>query len=566
MIGNLAESDPFRPKGYRAHWAGILLASMAINILSLAVPIMTLQVYDRILPNNGSGTLPVLVGGVCLAIILEAILRIARSHTIGWNGAAYEHRLGCNALQHFLGADLSKIGPINLGEQTNRMAAIGKLKDFYNGYIITTVSELLFVPVFLGLIYYIAGPLVMMPSLILISFMAVSIFQGRELREAMNERDHSDDHRYDFLIESLEGIHTIKSFALENAFSRRYEALEKTSTRANYRLANIMASVFNAGTVFSHIMVAAVVITGALWTLEGHLTTGGLIATILLSGRIMQPVQRGLALWARYQDFAIAREKMESIFDTKQHEMAANQTEITREGSLRLENLSFRYSEHNAWVLEHVNMELSPKECVLLDCNHAEAKSVLLKLISGIYPPSHGRVIIDGSDVQRFTPIQLTQHVAYIQPDSLIFRGTIRDNLTCFGQIDEAQAREVSNLLKISQEIARLPAGFETVLEGNQTDSIPPGLKQRIAMARSLAPKPRLVLFDQADRGLDHAGYNMIYKLLAQLKGKATLLLVSDDKNIRSLADRVITMNAGTVSETHENEQSKARPFQELRL
>lgn len=566
MIAPQTTDNPFQPKGYQAHWLGIFLASMAINVLSLAVPVMTLQVYDRILPNSGSGTLPVLVSGVCIAIMLEAILRLARSHTIGWNGAAYEHRVGCNALQHFLGTDLSKLGSINLGEQTNRMAAIGKLKDFYNGNIITTVSELLFVPVFLALIYYIAGPLVMVPSLILISFMGVSIFQGRELRKSMNERDQSDDMRYDFLIESLEGIHTIKSFALENTFSRRYEALEKGSTLANYRLTNIMSSVFNAGTVFSHIMVATVVLTGALWTLEGHLTTGGLIATILLSGRIMQPVQRGLALWARYQDFAISRSKVESIFDSPQHIVAANEAEIDRQGSLRLENLSFRYSEDAQWLLQNVNLELAPKEYVLLDSNHSEAKTALLKIISGIYPPSHGRVIIDGNDVQRFAPEQLIHHIAYMQADGLIFRGTIRDNLTCFGQIDEAQAREVSGLLKINQEIAKLPSGFETILEGNQTDNVTPGLKQRITMARSLATKPRLILFDQADRSLDHAGYNIIYRLLAQLKGKATVLMISDDENIRSLADRVVTLDTGTVLSNEEYNSAKAKPFQELRL
>lgn len=561
------QNDKLKPEGFHLQSKSLLLASFAINILSLALPVMTLQVYDRILPNQGSGTLPVLVTGVMIAVMLEAALRITRSYVMGWGGAVYEHRMSCEAMNHTLQSDLSRTGSIGVGEHLQRLGAISKLKDFYNGYVLVTLSELIFVPLFLGLIGYIAGPLIIVPSVILMLFIAASLYQGRQLRDTLGVRDQSDDARYNFLIESLEGIHTIKAFALENAFARRYEALEESSTHANYNVTEVTSTTFNAGMVFSSIMVTCVIAAGAVFALQGQLTTGGLIATILLSGRIMQPVQRALGLWAKYQDFTLAREKTEKIFDVPLHiPAAANQENGARDGSLEIRNLYFQH-DNQPWLLEDINLTLEPRDCILLNADHAGSKSALLKIVSGIYPPTQGSVRIDGMDVKNYAPEKLIQHLGYIQTEGVIFRGTIRDNLTCFGQIDEASVREIAAMLRIDRDIARLPSGFDSFLSGNHTDSIPPGLKQRIAMARVLSTKPRLIIFDDADRSLDHEGYNLVYKLLAQLKGKATLVLISEDQNIRSLSDRAFYLRNGQLSENPPPENTtKVQPYRELRI
>lgn len=368
MISATIQKDILKPEGFHSQSKSLLLASLAINILSLAVPIMTLQVYDRILPNVGSGTLPILLAGVFIAIVLEAALRLTRAYVIGWNGATYEHRMSCKAMNHILQSNLSRVGPVGIGEHMSRMAAIGKLKDFYNGYGLVTLSELVFVPVFLGLIAYIGGPLIIVPSVILILFMVLSLWQGRKLRNVLDQRGQIDDERYNFLIESLEGIHTIKSFAMENAFSRRYEALEETSTLANYAVTDATASTFNTGAVFSHLMVTCVIVMGAIFVLQGHLTTGGLIATIILSGRIMQPIQRTLGLWAGYQDFSIAREKANALFATPLHiPPEANTVNPPREGTLQINHLSFRFADDQPWILENINIDIKARECILLD-------------------------------------------------------------------------------------------------------------------------------------------------------------------------------------------------------
>lgn len=533
--------DPLYPQGFRIRTGDLLLSSFTINILSLALPTMTLQVYDRILPNPGSGTLPVLITAVCIAIILETLLRLSRAYVMGWAGASYEHRLACRAMNHILLSDLSTPFSHNIGENLNRIGCIGRLKDFYNGYSLITGFELMFVPMFLGLIVYIAGPLAIMPAAVLMAFTIVSLAQGQNLRHEIHERDRSDDRRYNFLIESLEGIHTIKSFALENFFSRRYERLEEKSTTANFNVTETSSMTFNTGALFSNIMVGSVISAGSYFVINGTITTGALIATILLSGRIMQPVQRALALWAKYQDYALSRRKVESIFEIPLHPQASFEGEAPlREGILSLENVSFRHGEGNPWLLKEASLTIKRGECIALSVDHTPSLSAILDLLSGVYASTSGTIRIDGANVLQYQPQDLINHIGYIQTEGTIFRGTIRDNMTCFNQIDVKKVQEITALLQLDHEIASLPAGYDTFLSGGNTDTIPPGLKQKICMARVLAPKPRILIFDNADRSLDREGYNQVYNLLTRLKGKATLIICSDDQNLTAQATRKI--------------------------
>lgn len=561
----ILKEDVLRPDNFQVSVPTLLLGTFAINVLSLALPVMTLQVYDRILPNPDSGTLPVLIIGVCIAVCLESILRLSRSYMMGWAGAAYEHQLSCKAMNHVLKANPLQMSTFGIGEHLHRMAAITKLKDFYNGYALIIFFELAFVPLFFVLIVYIAGFLALVPALILTLFTLDSLWKGHKLRQALKNRDEADDERFNFLIESLEGIHTIKAFALEQFFERRYEALEERSSLANYNVTQDTASTFNVGAVFSHIMVASVISIGAFFVLNNYLSTGALVAALLLSGRMMQPVQRALALWAKYQNYILAREKIERLFKIPVQTANKHSHEPAREGILKIKNINFRYNDNEPWLFENLDLHVEAGESILISGEHGGGKTSLMKLIAGIYPVSSGLIEVDNLNVLDYPPGSLSRHVAYIQTESLIFRGTIRDNLTCFNQTDEKSAREITAMLKVDRDVSKLPSGFDTFLSGNNTDSIPPGLKQRIAMARALATKPNLVLFDNADRGLDTEGYSLVYSLLTGMKNKTSLILATDDPNLQRLAERTFDLRNRTINEARKNlGQNNTESYMEL--
>ncbi len=544
--------SPLTPEGFSCNAGSLLVSSLAITMLSLALPVMSLQIYDRILPNQGSGTLPVLTMGVCTAVMLELALRLMRGYAIGRAGAAYEHRMSCLMLGKVLLADLAKAQWGGVGEYLHRMGSVGKLKDFYNGQALTVAAELLFVPLSLGLIALIAGILVLVPAFILLLFTGVSLLNGRHLRDMLRVRESADDHRFDFLIEALEGVHTLKSFAMEKYFERRYEALEETSTFANYEVTRQTALTFNSGAIFGHLMMTAVISAGAWCVLEGRLTTGSLIATMLLSGRLMQPVQKALVLWTRYQDFVLASAHVTDVLETPQQETAprAHEQPVFAEGRLTLQQVTFGYGKGTTPVIADASLELRPGEAVLISGGHGCGKTTLFKLMAGLYPANSGEILVEGEAVATYRPQELSRHIAYIRTEAMIFRGSIRDNMTGFGQIEEGQAREISALMAVDRDVAKLPGGFDTFLSGNETDNIPLGLKQRISIVRALARKPRLILFDNAEVALDREGYEHIYQLLARLKSRVSMVLVSDDRNIRSLADRHYTLQDGHLEES----------------
>lgn len=565
----LLQKGALKPDGFQQDNAALLLCTLSINIMALALPVMTLQVYDRILPNPGTGTLPVLIVGVCIAILLELMLRLCRTYVIGRAGAAYEHRMACDTMGRVLGADLGVLGQYGVGEYLHRTSAVGKLKDFYNGHALTIAAELAFVPLFFGLIIYISHALAVVPAVILAAFVALALRRGKRLRCALKERETVDDRRFNFLIEALEGVHTLKAFALEKFFQRRYEAFEEGSTLANYRVTQETADTFNNGTIFSHLMVVSVISFGAWFVINGSLSSGGLIAALLLSGRIMQPVQKALALWTRYQDFVLASDNIIELRNIPQRILLDQEAsdQPFPDGRLTLQGIHFQFAGAASPVLNGVNLALTRGDTVLLSGGHGSGKSTLFDLIARVHRPAAGTITLDGQDIRRFPADALTRHVGLVRTRPLIFRGTIRDNVTCFGQYGDSAAREISSLMGIDGDIAKLPGGFDTFLSGNNTDLISPGLKQRISIVRALVPKPRLILFDNADRSLDREGYEMIYSLLARLKGKATMVLISDDENIRALAERHYALEAGHIYQrdiTRVNNNISA--YRELRL
>ena len=562
-----AAAELFKNDQSAGRLTDLFVSTLAIYVLSLSLPIMTLQVYDRILPSEDTGTLVILIAGVLVALALEVMLRLMRAYMIGWSGAAFEHRVACGAIEHLMSADLSRLPSHGVAGSVHRMAAIGQLKDFFSGQAFTTLFEVGFVFVFLFLIAYIAGYLALVPIVVILLFGGMVAFSGFRLNQKLQERGDADDLRYDFLIESLRGIHSIKAMALEGLFLRRYEAFEAESCQASYKASRTASHLVNLGTIASHVMIASVVSAGALMVIDRSLSVGALIASLLLSGRLMQPVQKALFLWIQYQSYRMTYDQAVSLFSVPTVVHGAEDKEVAaKRGELTLENVGFRFADDH-WLFRQVSLRLAPGDVVTLSGEQGVGKSALLKLIAGVYPPGEGSVSIDGSPTIAFTPKELMNRVGLIPTDGLIFRGTVRDNITRFGSVPEAQAFEIAKLLGIDKDLARLPDGFGTRLEGTIADGIPPGLKQRIAITRALALKPRVVLFDNADRGIDQQGYNLLFSLLGRIGSKVAMIIVSDDLNLRGLASRHLVLTPEGLDEDQQqsSSQSNVQFYRELR-
>ena len=545
----------------------LALASLTINILSLALPVLSLQIYDRIIPNVATGTLYVLVGGLAVVIVLDVLLRCARSYVLGMNGARYAHKVNCRAMKHLLGADAMSNSPLGVASSYHNFSAIKNLKELYNGQFLVVWIDLAFVPVLLGMIAYIGGSTVMIALVMLAIFVALSVREGRKLYAALLKRDHSDDERINFLISTLNAIHLVKASAAEGLLERRYEHLQAESSTANLVVSQAINATINQGNLFAQIMTASTVAYGAWMGIHGAMTIGAIIAIVQLSGRLMQPIQRGLLLWTRYQDLLVAQERVSRLFAPPLVVSSPALVIPRNEGHLEIKGLQFRLGEDSPYIIDGIELDLSRGQAISIGGATGAGKTVLMKLIAGIHRPSAGAIAINGLDTTQFPAAALSRHVGYMSPEGIIFRGTIRDNITRFGEVSATQAMAIAEHMELHHDIAELPGGLDTRLDGLPSDSIAPGLKQRLTILRAIVTKPRLLLFDNADRALDVNGYAQVYRLLGRLKRNAAMIIVSDDKNLCGLADRHYALAGGKLVATGADPATaNLVPYRELRL
>jgi len=541
----------------------ILLASMALNTLALALPIMILQIYDRIIPNNAMDTLLLLVLGVGLAVLLEAFFRLGRSYVTAYSGARFEHIASCRALARTMGTDIVHYEKEAAGVYLHRFNAIDNLRDFMSGNNLLVFIDLPFAVIFLLMVAYIGGILVLAPIALLIIFSLITMLVGRGLRKALNERSVWDDRRYNFLIEVMLGIHTVKGLALEAQMVRRYERLQESTAENVQKVAFQNSTAQSLGSIFSQITLAAVAAFGSYLVINGSLTVGGLAACTLLSGRALQPLLRAMGVWTHYQNIKLSKERVELLLNLPQEEDEAkfekNENlksfnilpKSGKGGMLEFEQMTFRFEEDGDTLFENLNEKFAPGSTTAIAGSNGCGKSTLLWLSMGLIKPNNGRVLLNGDDLATLPKNVIHDHISYLPQNGALFHGTIMDNLTMFRKgnfIDEAILQ--SKNLGLDEAIKRMPFGYDTIVGDGAKDSIPGGIRQRIAIARALTCSPEVILFDEANTSLDASGDEVMKNALLRLKEKSTILLVSHRPSLLKIADRGLKIKNKNFVET----------------
>ncbi len=517
----------------------VLFASLIVNLFSLALPIVILQIYDRILPNEATDTLLVLSAGLVLVLLLDGGFRTARAYVTGWNAARFEHILGCRAIDRMLSSHIDALERDPPGVHLDRLNSINTLRDFHAGQAKLLLVDLPFIVLFLGLIYFIAGWLVLVPLAIFAVLGIASALIGRFLRQALKERSLLDDRRYSFAIEILSGIHTIKLLAMEPLMLRRYERLQESTAASSYDVTLLGNLAQSLGWSFSNLTIVAVGGAGAVLVMDGLVSIGGLAACTLLAGRSVQPVLRALGLWTQYQGIAIAKERLDQVFGLAPEAMPSVGKTAPIRGEIELDRLSFRYSDQAPLIYDHVSLKIRAGEVIGISGDSGGGKSTLLMLIMGVLKPTAGEIRIDGADIATGDLYGLRRQIAYMPQSAVLFQGTILENLTQFqGATTVDDALEAARLLGVDEAIRRLPEGYQSRVGDGAEMELPVGLRQGIGMARALARRPRIILFDEANGGLDSAADACLKEALAAMKGEATIIIVSHRPSLLALADR----------------------------
>jgi len=523
----------------------VVLATVAVNILSLGLPLVMLHVYDRIIPNGATGTFGWLILGLAVVLLLDAGLQVIRGYVVGWEAARLEHVTSCGALNHVLESEIDDFEKDAPGVHLSRFQAIDTLRDYYAGQARLALVDLPFVFLFLALIWLIGGAIVIIPVVLLFLLALAAFGLGSLLKEAVEDRVTLDSRRYSFVLEVLEGIHTIKLLGMETLMQRRYERLQEQGASGTYRTVLLSNAVQSLGVIFSRLTIVMVAGFGGMLASFDQLTIGGLAACTLLAGRCLQTPLRSLALWTQFQKADVARRKLGQLFDLRR-EPGEDLDEIGEiRGELELRDVSFGYAGGKP-VLSGLNLKAAPGEVVGISGKAGCGKSTLLMVTMGLLKPTSGQVLFDGIDTSERDPHSLRRQIAYLPQNEVLFQGTILENLTLFRGSGSVEAcLSASRLLGLDLAIHRLPAGYHTKVGDGADNDLPAGVKQTIAMARALANGARVILFDEANNALDRNADEMLKTALARLKGKVTMVMVSQRPSLLALADHVYDLRQG---------------------
>ncbi len=524
----------------------VLITSLGINVLALALPIVILQIYDRIIPNSGTGTFLILMIGMVVVVVLDTAFRIFRSVILSWEGARFDHRESLKVMNKILDARSTDFSSKSTGFYLDRMQALEKIQEFYSGQSILLMLDLPFVVLFMVLIWFIAGPLILIPTVMLLIFLILSAITGRQLHNALETRSTMEDRRQNFIIETLQGIHTVKSMAMEAFMMRRYERLQHQSAESVYELSRINSVVQGIGATISQMAAVSFVGIGSIYVVDGSLSMGALAAGTMLSGRVLQPGLKAMGFWTQVQSLKLATSKVNELYDLSPESSGHTMIEKGMSGSICLKNVHFSYPGMDRPLIQGLSINIAPGEAIGITGNNGAGKSTLIKLISGFLIPDDGNVLLDGKEIDAYNLEFLRSQIGILPQRGTLFEGSILENMTLYREGEAAeQAVALAEELGLGEIVAKLPDGLDTQVGGAVVDALPEGVRQKIIIVRALVGNPHIILFDDANANFDIKNDAKLLKLIQKYKGNRTLVIVSHRPSFLRLCDRQFTLDDG---------------------
>jgi ATP-binding cassette subfamily C protein LapB len=525
----------------------VIISSLLINILALALPVVILQVYDRIIPNQATDTFLVLIAGMLVVIFCDFLLKIWRSIILSWESAKFDHQVSLDAMEQILHTKTQDFESKPAGYYIDKIYALEKIQEFYSGQSILLLMDLPFVLIFLVLVGMISGPLIAIPIVLLILFLIVSVTTGRKLHQALVTRSVMEDRRQNFIIEILQGIHTVKSMAMEAFMLRRYEKLQLQSAESIYELSRLNSIVQGIGATFSQLAVICFVSFGSIYVVNGDLSVGGLAAGTMLTSRVLQPGLKAMNIWIQFQSVRLALDKVNELFSLQTENSGELKTEGKFQGLIELNNINFKYPEQEKNLINNLSLTIKPGESIGISGNNGAGKSTLINLLSGFLEVDSGDIKLDGYEIEKYNATFLRSQIGIVPQHGVLVEGTILENMTLYRE-DEAtkQAIELSKSLGLDKTLSNLPNGLDTFIGGAAMNNLPEGVIQEIIIARSLIGNPKIILFDDANANFDVKNDKLLIKLIKQMQQqKRTIIIISHRPSFLRICDRQYTLNNG---------------------
>lgn len=536
---------------YKKPLLEVLTATFVLQILGIFAPILTQVVIDKALSHQSFSTLDVIAFGLVAIALFEAMMGIARNYIFTHTTSRIDVILSSRLFRHLFSLPLRYFETRRVGDTTARVMELEKVRQFLTGTPMTTLIDVSFMFVYI-IVMFIYSPtltwvvLASLPFFALLSGIITPI-----LRSRLDEKFNTGAESQSYLVESITGAQTIKSFALEPELQKSWEGRLSNYVKASYKTSILSGNAGAVGQFIQKTADIAILWFGAHAVMSGDLTIGALIAFRMLSGRVSGPVLRLVQSWQDFQQTGISIKRLGDVFNSKpEPTMDPSKSRLPAiRGDIRFEKVRFRYRPDAAEVIRDVSFGIRPGTVVGVVGRSGSGKSTISKLIQRLYVPEAGKILIDGVDIAMTDPAWLRRQVGVVLQENFLFNASIRENIAV--HIPTASMEDIVRVAQTAgahEFILELPEGYDTIV-GEKGEGLSGGQKQRIAIARALLHNPKILIFDEATSALDYESENIIQKNLKLITRGRTVIIIAHRLSTLKDADKIMTIDRGQLIE-----------------
>ncbi|MBA3661902.1 MAG: type I secretion system permease/ATPase [Gammaproteobacteria bacterium] len=531
---------------YRSLYYQVALATFFINCFVLASPLFVMNVYDRVVPNQTMGTLWVLTIGIVIIYVFDLLLKIIRGYLLDVSGKKADVVLSDILFNHLLELKLSS-KPISAGAFANSFQGYESVRDFFTSATLVSLIDLPFVFLFLIVIAYIGGWIVLIPFMAIPLVVIVSLYLEIPIRNSVEQSFVGMAQKNAILIESINQLETIKSSASEGEYQRKWEYYSGLVARLGMKSRFYSSLAVNfAGFVLAMVYVL-VIVAGVYAITENNLTLGALIACAILSSRTMAPLTQIASLITRYHQAKTGLQTLNRIMalPTEREDRKNYLYHPQLRGDVQFENVSFTYPNQQILALNKLSFTIKANEKVAILGRIGSGKSTVLKLIIGLYQSFSGSILLDDIDIHQLDPADIRRNIGYAPQESSLFYGTLRENICKsmpWASADDIQ--KVADITGISHYTNHHPSGFDLMI-GENGAGLSRGQQQSVAIARAILPNAPLLLLDDTTSEMDDNSEQELRDKLKDYVKDKTLIMVTHKLSMLSLVDRIIILQNG---------------------
>lgn len=533
----------------------VLLGSFVVQLFGLVTPLFTQVILDKVIVHRSLTTLDVLAIAFLAIAVFELLLNIARNYIFIHTAHKLDAKLGAKLFRHLLALPFRYFEARQVGNIAARVRELDTIREFVTNKAVSVVIDLFFSLVFVAvmLLYSVKLTLVVLGFVVVIALLYLTITP--ELRRRLEDKFQMAAASNSYLVESVTGVQTVKSLAVEGTMQNRWEEHLGRYVGSSFNLANISNLSGALSGTLRRLMTISVLYLGVRAVLQGELTIGQLIAFQMFSGQFSGPVLRLVNLWNEFQQALLSVDRLGDILNHPREVTTDRAITLPQlQGALKLESVSFRYAAGGARVLDDVSVTIEPGLSVGIVGRSGSGKSTLAKLLQRLYIPTEGAIYIDGIDARHLNPFWLRFNIGVVLQENYLFSGTIRDNIA-LPKPDAPMALilEAARIAGAHEFIAQLPEGYDTPVS-ERGSSLSGGQRQRIAIARALITNPKLLIFDEATSALDYESEKIIRDNMASIKkGRTTVIIAHRLATVRA-CDLILVFDKGRLVESGSHE------------